>query len=370
MRFSHVAWALLLVSCGTPDTERAPDRASRAPVSATKSEVAGGATLAARVAVLSTVPGATETTLRWQPVAVTAVAAPAATLSHLPDGEVRGALATTPGAAFVVAETEPGRDRSFASSLWLMRSAGDPLAVAKGVVYASRPLVLADGRVVVQRGVAGDEPDAQQAEAGHLRTDALSVDIYDAHGAHQKTLHQFAGYITHLAGAYGREVFLYRVRFQHADIVAVHADTGELRIVLPELTAMARDFSLDTESGHLVYANRDAAGWHVARLELVSGRVDVFARARDMRVMPAVWPGGGVLVNDGSGGTLLGGSGPDRALGAGFDELRATAGGWVALEHHVPSAFSVPFAFDLEAQRVHELALPSGARHSVVGVAP
>ncbi|HMR79943.1 MAG TPA: hypothetical protein PKD61_32770, partial [Polyangiaceae bacterium] len=150
----------------------------------------------------------------------------------------------------------------------------------------------------------------------------------------------------------------------------VHADTGALRTVLPELPAMARDFSVDADGGHLVYANLDEKGWHVARLALSSGQVDVLERAIDMRVTPGVWPGGGVLVNDGRGGTLTTGSGPDRPLGDGFDEVRAAGGQWVALEHHVPSQLSVPFAYDRKTASVHRLALPSGARHSVLGVVP
>ncbi len=370
MRLPYVSCALLLVSCGTAEPEPAPIATSPTTLSTAAAEHAKAAASGPRIAVVSTVPGATQSTLRLQPVSAADPAPPTATLSHLPDGEVRGAFATATDAAYLVAETEAGRDRSFRSSLWRVRTGSEPQKLADGLVYASRPLVMTDGSVVVQRGVAGEPPSPEQIEAGQLRTDSLSVDLYDPAGQHQKALHTFNGYITHLAGHIGREVLLYRVSFQHADIVAVHADTGALRTVLPELPAMARDFSVDADGGHLVYANLDEKGWHVARLALSSGQVDVLERAIDMRVTPGVWPGGGVLVNDGRGGTLTTGSGPDRPLGDGFDEVRAAGGQWVALEHHVPSQLSVPFAYDRKTASVHRLALPSGARHSVLGVVP
>ncbi len=352
------------LACDTSDSPQPPPPTRVAPAPLQKKTQAGP-----RIAILSTTPGASHSSLRLQPVHASAAVPPIASLEHLPDGEVRGQLVPQTGRVFAVAETEPGKERSFRSSLWALASGELPRKLSTGLVYASQPLALADGRVVVQRGSPGAALSPEDVAAGKLRSDNLSVDVFDDVG-HVKTLHSITGYTTHIAGSYKNEVVLYRVWFQHADLVAVDLDAGGVRTLAPSIPAFARDFSIDPTQGHLYFSNRDAAGWQVERITLKSGERISLARAEDMRVTPSFWPGGGVMVNDALGGRVLGGNGPVRPLGAGFDEVRAVGDPWVALEHHVPSKFSVPYVYDTKSRRLHVLSLPEGQRHSIAGVSP
>ncbi|MEZ4225367.1 MAG: hypothetical protein R3B13_30730 [Polyangiaceae bacterium] len=360
MRVSLVACALIAIACSTGD--RSDDR--RPGSMQQLAEIVEGT--GPRAIVLSTRPGDSVTQVRLQPVGARTPSPVTLSLSHWPDGEVRGALLQDDAHLALVAETAPGADRSFAASLWVARLGEAPRQLASDVVVASRPLPLPDGGVAVQRGHAGPPPAAGSDE---LRTDELTIDAYDVDGAHTE-LHRFSGYTTHLAGVLDKELLVYRVTHRHADIVALDSDGGALRVLLADLPAMARDFSVDADAGTLLFANHDDAGWFVARLHVGSGHLDEVMRTTDMRATPGSWPGGGVLLNDGAGGRVLFGTGPDRPLGPGFDEVRVRRGDWVGLEHHVPGAFSEPWLFQRSSERALRLPLTAGARHSIAGVLP
>ncbi|MBK7582205.1 MAG: hypothetical protein IPI67_18610 [Myxococcales bacterium] len=357
-----------LVSCenGTaaPDATRAPQARVQA------LESSAGAT--PRIALFATAPGASETALFFTPPGASSIGTPVARFEHAPDAEVRGAVLGNGSRVVAVADMERRTDVSFGA--WLVRLEPEKSAVvlAKDVSHASRPLVLPSGRVLVQRGVPGPPPDPAAIEAGQLRTDALRIDEIDPETGNARTLHELAGYITFIAGLLDDEVLLYRVRFGHADLVAVSVTTGALRVIAPELVALARDFSVETSTRSLVYTNHDDDGWLVERIAIDSGVRSPVARAAGMWVTPHVWPRGGVLLNDGSGATVAGGPGPTRPLGPGFDELRAVSsdGRHVALIHQKPSDFSLPFAIDTESGKLTAIPAPPATRVDIAGFLP
>lgn len=327
---------------------------------------------APRVALLSTRPGASESSLHFARPGESGAPDAVATFTHVPDAEVRGALLPGAQRVLVVADMERRREPSFGAWLLAVEPGREPAVLAKGCYHASRPWVLPSGRVLVQRGESGAEPYAAQAKNGELRTDSLRVDEIDAESGAARTLHDFQGYITHIAGLFDDEVLLYRVRHQLADLVAVNVESGAVRVIVAKLEAHARDFSVDRASRSLVLANRDDAGWLVERVALDSGARTEVARAAGMWVTPGVWPGGGVLLNDGRGAVTTSGRGPSRPLGPGFDEVRGFSadGRWVVLLHRIPSDFSQPFVTDAEGGNVQRVPAPSGTRVDVVGVLP
>jgi hypothetical protein len=267
---------------------------------------------------------------------------------------------------------ERRREPSFGAWLLAIQPGLDPVVLAKGCYHASRPLVLPSGRVLVQRGDSGPELDPALAENGELRTDALRIDEVDPVSGTARTVHQFAGYIAHIAGSLDGEVFLYRVAHQSADLVAVHIASGAVRVLASPIPAQARDFTVDPSSRSLVYANRDDVGWLVERLALDSGARQPVARAGGMWVTPGVWPSGGVLLNDGRGAVVQAGRGPSRPLGPGFDELRAVSpdGRHVALLHRVPSGFSLPFVTSSDGGQVLRVPAPPDSRLEIAGFLP
>lgn len=349
--------ALVACEAESPTAGRAPTRAQ----ALSPSEPAPP-----RLALLSTRPGSSETSLHFALPGAPGAAPAAVRFAHAPDGEVRGALVPGTERVVVVADMERRRDPSFGAWLLTVEPGREPKVLAKGCYHASRPLLLPTGRVLVQRGAPGPElPSAQ-------RVDSLSVDELDPETGALRQIHTFQGYITHLAGLFDGEVLLYRVAPEAADLVAVDVESGAVRVLLSPIPALARDFSVDRSARSLVYTNHDGSGWLVERLSLDSGARQELARAGGMWITPSVWPSGGVLINDGRGAVVLGGAGPSRALGPGFDEVRSVSpdGLHVALLHRVPSSFAEAFVSSADGGRVTRVAAPAGARLEIAGFLP
>ncbi|MBX3129149.1 MAG: hypothetical protein KF718_20700 [Polyangiaceae bacterium] len=364
---------LLALGCACSDSE-APSRSeTELHRSASSSQSAALSASAPRVAMLLTRPGASHTRLVLQPVGGHALAAPVASVSHLPDAESRGVLLPNGARVALVTDVRAGRDASFGAALFRLDVGGAATELVDSVVHATRPAVVDAEHVAVERGTAGPEPSAAQIAQGELRADALWLDLVNVSTGATRTVHQFVGYTTHLCGVLERELLVYRVRFGHADLVAIDVDHGSVRALVDSIPGMARDFSVDASTRSLVYANHDDGGWFVERLGLDSGVRSRLATGVTMQALPSVWLDGGVLLNDGRGAVTTGGGLPlSRPLGDGFDQVRAWSpdGALAALLHHVPGAFSRPFAVDVNENRVLPVAVSPGHRVDVVGVLP
>jgi len=267
-----------------------------------------------------------------------------ATLPHAPGAVVRGDVARDGARAVVVAADEEGaRDRDWGAALWRVDASGVRL-LARGVYHASRPLASIDGRVYVQRGASGAWPTAEEAKRGKLRTDALSIDAVDASGTH--AIYTWSGYTLHIAGEIERELVVYRVGFEGADVVAIDRASGAVRTIA-SVMPFARDFSIDR--GALWMSNRDehdANVWIVARLDLATGAIARVASERGESLAPFALPNGTVAwTASGRRGLTLGAlaSGAVRSLaplGAGYDVVTAASGdsAWATIAH-VDSGF-------------------------------
>jgi hypothetical protein len=168
--------------------------------------------------------------------------------AHLPGATVRTARLAT-GAIVAVADRANLFDRSWGSSLLLAEAARDPVELCNRVFYASRPLVLPSGEIVVERGVAG------AGIAGRVRVDELTLDAIDPRTHAARTLYVTTGFEAHLAALAGDEIIVYLVQPGVASLRAIDWRTGRERVVLASLPPYAHDFVVD--GGALVVQNRD-----------------------------------------------------------------------------------------------------------------
>lgn len=168
------------------------------------------------------------------------------------------------GEVFLDVDTSVDGDLSFAGALVGLREGERARTLTLGVVHASTPLLLADGRVAVSRGVAGE------ARAGEARIDDLTIDAVDPISGAIEPLATYRGYLLFLAGAKGDEIYAYRVGVDGADIVAIDVarDGHPVRVLSANEPPYARDFSVDAIDNQLVYVTRRAGDWAAVTLGL------------------------------------------------------------------------------------------------------
>jgi hypothetical protein len=326
------------------------------------------------VALLSTEPGADSTALSFQRAGDARLAPFTLRLQHAAGATVMGAVLPGTRTVLAVAGVVPSRDESWASALFRLDEGREPRLLADRVYLSTRPLVTAGGRVFVQRGRAGTEPSFEQARAGELREDELTVDEVNPKTGEARTVHATTGYLTFLAGALGDELFVYRVRFHHADLIAVNADSGAVRVLAAPIEPFARDFSVDAETKALLYTQLDArtGEWVVERLDLSTLARSTLARAPLMALAAHAWPGGKLAVNlkGDQGLSVLGADAVAGApFGPGVDFLHAFTrdGRFVAGLHTTPSALPRPFVLRTSTGEPLLLATVPGARVDVAG---
>jgi hypothetical protein len=275
-------------ACGAALRDTAPARAD-----------AGGASVGAADLVVVATPHEihpTESEIRG--VHLDAAGARArvwAKISHAPDAVVRGDVLSGGRAAVVVADAA-GERGDFGAELLRVADDGAVRRLARGVLHASRPLASADGRVYVERGVAGRWPTPEEASRGRLRVDELTIDAIDPDTGAARVLYGWSGYALHLSGELGGELVVYRVGPEGADLVAIDRASGASRLVTT-LLPFARDFTIDAARGAIVMSNRDehdSRTWVVDRVDLATGARTRLERARE-ELAPFVTPAGGLV---------------------------------------------------------------------------
>ena len=302
------------------------------------------------VALLSTAPDAEVTELRFQPLGQTRLAAPVARLIHLPQESVLGAVVPGTRSVVAIAATEPHKDLSFASSLFLLEANKPTRVLCDRVALGTRPLVTVDGRVFVQRGRPTE--------------DRLTVDEVDLRTGHTREVLAFNGFTTFLAGSLGRELLVYRVGPQGADLIAVHADALGVRVLIPSMQPLARDFALAADNKSLLYTQGDAAtgGWYLERLDLQSLTRTRLAEGPTMALLPTPLPDGRVAFAPGQGAGLkdLEGNTVLEAKGPGYERVRAFTKKRAAVGlHEIPGEFPSPLG---------GFAAPANQRLDVAGI--
>ncbi len=281
-----------------------------------------------------------------------------------PGGVARGALEKD-DAAWVVADDDVRSD--FGAALYRV-TAGITTRVAGGVLHASRPLRAHSGALYIERGTAGTLPGAEEARAGLLREDTLTVERIE--GASLRVLYRTRGYATHLAGALPGQLVVYQVEPSRnagvygsaASVVLVDEASGSSRTVAA-VPPFARDFSL--QGSALYFDDRDAVdprSWHVMRLDLATGTLDVVI-SRALQAPSVLAAAGGLAVTaDGTGGlAFLPGAGTPvldahtwAPLGPGFyAPLDAVPGqGTVVANFTPPRGYDVLVAIDPQGAAV------------------
>jgi len=286
--------------------------------------------------------------------------------AHLPAGDVR-AVVLAGRTLLATAPSRHSRDNSFDTGLWRLDPTGSSRLLCEHLTHASTPLVHR-GRAFVVRGSAG----ASRAHRGEIRIDALRVDEIDPNDGSSTTLHDFDGYMLHLAGAFGRELLLYRVAPNHADIVAIHLGNHTLRPIVDQLPPFARDFSVDRANARLIYRGRherQTRTWVVDAVSLDSGKRTRLFRGPTFALAPHAWPDGVALNPQRRGLKLIGSSDRIRApWGDGVDVVRSISPNqrFVAALHTV--AGQLPFAFVLDRQGGSvRMVTPAGSRIAIAG---
>lgn len=283
--------------------------------------------------------------LRFQPLDATELAAPAATFSHGEGSPVLGTLLPGTRAVIATAVMAEVGDLSFSSAL-LRLEAGRVRSLADHVVYGSRPLVTAEGRVFVSRGAPGLLTDEG-------RVDALTIDEVHPETGALRTLYSSRGFVLFLVGAVGREVFLYELAPGVARLLAVHADTLGVRELVPQLPPRARDFWVDAKRGRVFFVHSEGEAWRVAELSLATRAWRDVAASRDVALLPAVLSDGALTFNDGPA--------PD-----GYERVVYVSPALTLAQHEVPGGFPTLWTRGPKARR-----LPvSGLRVDVAGVLP
>jgi hypothetical protein len=307
--------------------------------------------------------------LRFQPLGAAELAAPVVRFSHGEGSPVQGSL--LPRTRVVVATAALGArgDLSFSSAL-IRLEAGKPARVlADQLVYGSRPLVTAEGRVFVARGVAGVEPtDAQQG----WRVDALTIDEIHPTTAARRLVYSTRGYLTFLAGSSGRELIVYEVAPSGARLISVQVDTLAVREIVHSMVALARDFVVDAPRHRVLFTQGTPGGdrWFVEQVDLISGASTRLAEGPEITLLPTVLADGRVLISGGPGEGLraLDGKGVLPALGPGFERVQLQQQGLILGLHERPSEFPAVFA-SKDGKPVRLLAPPE-SRLDVAGVSP
>jgi hypothetical protein len=285
---------------------------------------------------------------------------------HRPAGDVRATLLDS-RTALATAPVEKRRDRSFDTGLWKLGLDSPPRLLARELSHASRPLVH-DGEVFVVRGAAGPWP----RDRSLMRLDRLTLDRIDPHDGGATTLHTFDGYWLHLAGALDDELFLYRISENHADIVAVHRRSNRIRVLLPNLPAFARDFSVAASKRQLIFRGRNPAPgphWQIESLHIDSGQRQRLHLSNEQATAPFAWHDR-VVYNPQRKGLS-----PLRApaswaspLGPGVDAVEATSSdhGFAAARHTVAGELASAFVINQQG-RHWKIPVPQGQRIAIAG---
>jgi hypothetical protein len=195
---------------------------------------------------------------------------PLASVGHTKGSAIRGR--NLGEVAFVVAQEEGPRGTSYDGAL-LRVEAGKATRLVGQVMRAATPIVTSTGRVLIARGVDGDDPPAAEAQKLVLRVDQLTIDDVDPITGAARTLWRGQGYQAFLATTASSEVVVYHSAPSGASIFALDPATGTTRVLWANAVPFARDFSFDRTHGALVFADlgTDGRTYQVLSLDLASG---------------------------------------------------------------------------------------------------
>ncbi|MBL8910609.1 MAG: hypothetical protein JNM17_07900 [Archangium sp.] len=322
--------------------------------------------------------------LRFQPIDAASPVAPVVRFSHAEGSPVLGTLLPSSRVVIATAVMKSEGDVSFASALLRLEAGRSARVLADQVVYGSRPLVTSEGRVFVSRGRAGngrpDEARTKSADESAGRVDQLTVDEIDPRTAKTRTIHSTRGFFTFLVGALGREVVIYEVTPTGSRLIAVHADSLGVRVILENMKQLpAHDFVVDAPRKRVLFTQLTASppnavapggfGGSYAVREVINGELRTLATGPEITLLPAVRADGRVLISKGQGLGLLSLDGSEGlpAQGTGFERVSEREGFLIDL-HERPSDF--PSLLLFKGAQKYVVSTPADSRLDVAGVIP
>lgn len=351
--------------------------------------------------LLKTAPGSGLTELVVQPTDRDEIAGPVATLSHLLDGNVRGVMVDPASNTIaVVADVRASTDPSWGASLFLMAPGQESIELIDSIYTNIPPVILEDGRLLVARGQAGPAPvvNLRTGVPDHYRIDAISLETVDPTTGEIDHITSYQGYQMVPIGSMNGEVFVYRLNPSRAEIVAIDLDTGESRPLASPVLPVARDFSLDTETGTLVYTQRDdhlVDVWTVRTLDTQSGAKQIVAQGSSMALTPRALGNGRIAYNNQTQGLRVQDrhAAPSRARTLTLRPQHAATAKVATFEHQdnadqdvieiralqanghkaavlktVPGQLSTPWIVDLESGEATKIPVENGVRVDIMGV--
>lgn len=184
-----------------------------------------------------------------------------ATLEHPAGSVVRGTMIPHTSRAAVSVDLDPGVGRTWSASLVLLeavppgsRAAASPAPSLDRLYLGAAPVVLDDGRIIVQRGEAGQLTE-KDIDEERTRVDRLLIDAVLPDGS-LKHLRDYRGYIAHVTGAVASTVVVYVVGEAGAELVCLDADAAPSTDRRVRVPAYASDFTPNRNRGTILFTNR------------------------------------------------------------------------------------------------------------------
>lgn len=325
------------------------------------------------IALLATELHGEETSLIFQEVNA-APAPPVVRFHHLSDSAVSGTVVPGTATVVAVADLSPARDRSWAGSLFLLQAGQPPRELVDHLYHSGRPLAVGK-RIFVERGHAGPPVTEKNVEEGRLREDAVSIDEVGLSTGAARPILSFKGYTAFLAGSFGNELIVYRVGYEQADIVAVNINSGAVRTVASPVLPFARDFSVDSASGTMVFTNRSnssASQWEVQHLDLKTGDHKTLKLDSNPHLAPHVWVNRQFVYSpNGSGGLTHLGKSTLAPMGPGVDMVKNVfvhgKENWATALHFTKDNLAVPFALQIQTGKAFPIPVPPNAQVDIAG---
>lgn len=222
-----------------------------------------------------------------------------ATLEHPAGSIVRGSMIPHTNRAAVSVDLDARVGRTWSASLVLLeavppgsRALAPPAPSVDGLYLGAAPVVLDDGRIIVQRGEAGQLTE-RDIEEDRTRIDRLLVDAVLPDGS-LKHLRDYRGYIAHVAGAIANVVVVYVVGQAGAELVCLDVDAAPSTDRHVPVPAYASDFTPNRERGTILFTNRAPERGRWTLNEVDSGCRHTELATSVVPQVPSVWRGGSI----------------------------------------------------------------------------
>lgn len=339
-----------------------------------------------------------------------------ATLPRRPNAPLTAVVLPGTDEVAVAVVRRPDRDPTWSATVFLV-GPGQKSRVLLERAFAGGPLMAtADGRVVAVRGAVGPERAPSAAGTG-FRRDSLEVVTVDPtrDSVEVRPISRQTGDALFLVGLKGNELFAYRVggretersterqppngpsRAPSGELISIDLGTGAVRVVVPAMPPLARDFSFDALSGTIWFAAArpavDADGgdagsaakergprYALYGLDTSTARLSVVVAGDSLAFLPRAWPGDRVAFRcqDGSNALCLanrpGGAVRGRAdrqvahlignasASAEVQLVMCTDAGAVAfgVRRDPGRSFPTPFLWMVGESAARDVALPAG----------